>query len=215
MALIAWPADVRITELDVEAWSPGRIVHRARGGALTAPLVRAPVRWRGMVSFGRYGVGGDLDRRAADRIEAFLAQLSDPDHWTEMPFCGDPPFRSTIASAWRGRTTAFAAGLHTLVRTGGGPANPGDPDPMPQVGEWLQYGGGASSRLLQVVTAAGTAADPQITTSPAIAGAGGDLWYPASTMRVRKTEPDDTGITAVRSASWGGDASWAWEEVLR
>lgn len=200
---VPWPAQVRITAYSHELWSPGRIVHRLRDGSIDEPLDRASARWRGTVTLGAWGALGSAGTEAISATELLLAQLSDPEAWTSMPWGGASPRYFTVSN-WSGRVTASAAGLHTLAR------QPADTTETIYAGEWLRA---PSGRLVQVRTLAGTAAAPQITTLPVTVPAVGASFGHARFMQVRKRDPDDGGITMERRAGFGGGVTFQWEEL--
>ena len=208
MAQVAFPtaATQRIVHYSPQLWSPGLIVHRLRDGRLSAPLERAPWRWRGTVTFGPAATMGERDDVAA--VELFLAQMADPSNWCWMPWGGDEPFYPTPKDFSPGRVTATLNGVHTLLRhaTSTGLLN---------VGDWLLFRPrfGRSS-IVTVASVSGiNLLAPQITTVPVVQAKVDDRFYPATHIQVRQRDPDGQGVMMPRTASYGGAVTWQWEEV--
>lgn len=112
MAQIQVPEAVsgRILGFGPELWAPGQIVLRMRSGVLSEPLLRADARWRGVVQIGTRSSWRAASVAAVSAIELFLAQMSRPGAWCEMPWGGDPPFYRTPAAAVAGVVTVAAVG---------------------------------------------------------------------------------------------------------
>lgn len=200
MALVAWPTEARIVEISHEVWSPGRIVHRLRSGDLDTPLVRGQPRLVGTVSLGLYGRG---NYAGAAAVELLLAELADPENFVDMPWGGDRAsggYPSPIG--WEGDVTAAASGVYTFARRVGRTE-------VVEPGDWLSRG-----RVAMVRTVSGTAAAPVLTLIPDIPMSTGDTLFSAPTIRIRKRDPDESGILVPRSATgFAGGVTFEWEEV--
>lgn len=198
----------RVTEVTHELWSPGRIVHRLRSGALSPPLDRSDPRWRGTFTLGVHGVrGADGSRRAAV-VEAFLAQFGDPRNHVELPWGGSAAGRFPVPAGWRGVAQGGpVGGVITFTRTSGGAVS---------VGDWLRVEDGFphAHRCVIVVAVAGTDAAPQLSFEPPLPRLTvTNVLNPAATMAVRMRDPGEQGIPVSRSPSWGGAVTVQWEEL--
>ena len=203
MPLIAWPQVARITDYSHELWSPGRIVHRARDGSLSA-LDRARERWRGTAEVGVRGLRGESGQTAAARLELFLAELTDLRNYVDMPWGGERPaypVPGPSASSWSASVTAASAGVFTL----------NIPPTELAVGQWLRH----NNRVNMIATVAGGPMAQISFVSDAFDGltVGGSLLR-ALTIRIRRMSPTDAGLPVSRGRGFGGGTVIQWEEYV-
>ena len=205
MALIPFPqaADHRIAGFATEVYYPSRVVMTSPSGTVLQDLERGAAKWMGTLTLDPWATEGEPDAANLAAVETWRALMSDPAHFTDMPWGGDPPFYRTPGN-WAGRVTATLNGVHTLTRF----VQAGAPDTL-EVNDWLTYGG----RGFIVASVAGTPAAPQITTHPVVAPHVADVFGRCGTLRVRSRTFGEGGGPMPRTGSFGGRFSWQWVEL--
>lgn len=191
-----------------ELWAPDQIVHRLRSGALDDPLVLADPRWRGTLELSPWAAfgdaAGDVDRVAA--VDLFLARMSRPDRWCEMPWGGDAPSHRIPDAAYRAAVTVAeteAAGFSVQRSAGAGGLREGD---------WVRSGGRAA--MVDAAGAVGGAGQAGLRTLPALSLAVGAVVEAGTVMRMRFTPDGDATLALPRTAGLGGPWVLPWEEYL-
>ena len=211
MAKVTVPASVsrRIVRWHVELWAPGQVVHRSRAGALSTPLLRASPRWRGQIELGAHpAVGPDAKALAVAEMDLFMARMSRPDNWCEMPFGGAPPrYRvppgAYVAAVTVAETVAAGFSVRRSSAAGTGPL---------RVADWICALGRCA-----MVDAAGMvvgAVQSGVRTLPSLPLVVGTEVRPAGAMRIRFTPSGDSTIGSSRGLSYAGPWVLPWEEYV-
>ena len=210
MARIDVPRAVsdRIMGFGPELWAPGQIVHRVRSGAFTEPLLRASPRWRGVFQIGLRASWRVSSGPIVGAVELFLAQMSRPGTWCEMPWGGDPPRYPVPRGAYVGMVTVAetAAAGFSIRRTSGA-----DTGPL-EVGQWVCAVGRCAIVREVGMEAAGVQAG--VRTLPTLPVIVGNEVRPAGEMRMRFPSNADDTIALPRGASFAGPWAMPWEEYL-
>ena len=227
MARVDVPAAVsgRIMRYDPELWAPNQITYRTRDGLIIGPFVRAGgfPRWRGQVEIGSLssGRGGAARLRALSQIDLFIAQMSRPDAWCNMPF--------GAAGGAGGRYITPAATYHSVVSKAATADagfevrnQPAAGDAALAVGDWiaahspLTPDGVLTCAIVKAVgdavTAGGATSQAGLRTEPDLELAVGSNVYPASHIRMRFPANDDATMSLPRGPSFAGPWVFPWEE---
>ena len=213
MALLNWPTQAEITNLEYEVWYPGQIVPESVTGDLSQyPIILGTPRLKGNATIRLYSAWAEDQRRESNLVEAFLNQFSRPDNTVNMPWGGDLPLKSTPGVGFVRQLTAIVEGTSRLFTLRD---KTGSVHWALTVGMWIKSPLGRICQVTSVTNLSATEDQVTLEPDPSIGLGGPSLtqeFTPATTILVRTPVTDDTGVRHIWSGDWKGPWSISWRE---